>query len=218
MAEQKLREGTLAAAAVATLAGASEAAEQTERQAQRQAARQTLLTDIKSDDPDVRTKAWRNAGDVGAAALKPLANQVTKGEQEVSRAAKRAMWQIVRDAGNPASRPAKKKRTVAALLKLLAADQSMAVRREVLWMLSEIAGDEAVEPIATLLGHKDLREDARMVLDRIPGDASIAALQAGLEKAPEDFKYNLAQSLRHRGVEVPGLPCQKLVPKKTTSG
>jgi hypothetical protein len=41
-------------------------------------------------------------------------------------------------------------------------------------------------------------------------------LQEGLEVAPDDYKVNMAQSLRARGVDVPGLPCQKLVPTKQT--
>ena len=88
-------------------------------------------------------------------------------------------------------------------------------------MLSEIAGDEAVRPVGRLLRNKQLREDARMVLERLPGRKSLRMLTRALEKAPDDFKINIAQSLRARGEEVPGLPCQKLVPKKkraTASG
>jgi hypothetical protein len=92
-----------------------------------------------------------------------------------------------------------------------------AVRREALWMLSEIAGDEAVGPTAALLADQELREDARMVLDRIPGPASLAALRDALNRASDDFRYNLAQSLRHRGVGVPDVPERKLVPVRPTS-
>ncbi len=178
---------------------------------------QILLAKIKSDDPEVRTKAWQSAGEVGAVALKPLAKLVSEAELEVGRAAKRGMWQIVRHAGNPGSATSKKKRVVAALTGLLDDRQPAAVRREVLWMLSEIAGDEAVVPIAALLSNAELREDARMALDRIPGKKSLAALQTGLKAAPNDFKPNIAQSLRHRGVEVPGIPCRKLIPTKKTN-
>jgi len=83
-------------------------------------------------------------------------------------------------------------------------------------MLSEIAGDDAVDVVSPLLSDADLREDARMVLQRLPGDRSLAALQAGLKSAPEDFKPNIAVSLRQRGVEVSGFPSAKLVPTKRT--
>ena len=88
------------------------------------------------------------------------------------------------------------------------------VRREVLRMLSEIGGDESVDSIAALLGDRELHEDARAALERIPGGKSLAALQDGLRTAPEAFKPAIAQSLRVRGVNVSGYPSQKLVPTR----
>ncbi len=105
---------------------------------------------------------------------------------------------------------------VAELLTLLRNEQTSVVRREVLWMLSEIGGDDCVAAIGALLQHPELREDARMTLERIPGDTSLAALKSGLQSVPEDFRLNVAQSLRARGVEVPGLPCEKLKPSRPT--
>jgi hypothetical protein len=88
-----------------------------------------------------------------------------------------------------------------------------------LWLLSEIAGDSEVAPVAAWLSDPELCEDARLVLQRIPGDPSIKALQKGLTTAPEDFKPHLAQSLRARGVTVDGYPSEKLAPvKKSTVG
>ena len=62
-----------------------------------------------------------------------------------------------------------------------------------------------------------LREDARMALERIPGKRSVAVLEAALKAAPEDFKPNIGQSLRARGLKVRGLHCVKLVPRKKTN-
>jgi len=56
-----------------------------------------------------------------------------------------------------------------------------------------------------------------MVLERIPGKASVAALMAGFKTSPEDFKGNIAQSLRKRGKKVRGYECVKLVPTKKTT-
>jgi len=84
-------------------------------------------------------------------------------------------------------------------------------------MLSEIGSDESVKPLAALLQKPQLREDARMALERIDVEAALAALQAALTTAPEDFRPNLAQSLRRRGVNVPGVPSARLVPTKQTS-
>jgi hypothetical protein len=84
-------------------------------------------------------------------------------------------------------------------------------------MLSEIAGDEAIEGMAALLTDQELREDARCSLTRLPGAKATAALKTALANAPEDFKPALAQSLRVRGLKVEGYPSQKLVPTKKTN-
>jgi HEAT repeat protein len=109
--------------------------------------------------------------------------------------------------------------TVARLVELLGDDQPVVVRREVVWMLSEIGqGSQVVDPLAGLLTHQQLREDARMALERMPGDESVAALQAALETAASDFQLHIAQSLRKRGVDVDPqrYPCQKMVPTRRT--
>jgi len=82
--------------------------------------------------------------------------------------------------------------------------------------LSEIGGDESVDKIVACLKDNEVRENARMALERIPGAESLAALEKALESVPDDFKLNIAQSLRKRGREVEGLPCVKLVPTKET--
>jgi len=172
-----------------------------------------LINRLKSDDPETRTKAWQSAGDIGAPAVQPLALVMTDDNLEVARAAKRAMWKIVRHTGRPGAVNAKTA-VVGKLCGLLGADQPVSVRREVLWMLSEIGGMRAIRPIAELLSDEHLREDARCALERIPIPRAVQALKAGFEIAPEEFKPNLAQSLRKLGAEVEGYPCTKLVPTK----
>ena len=175
-----------------------------------------LIEKIKDSSPEVRTKAWLGAGEVGWRAVAALAEVMTDKNLEVARAAKRALWKIVRHAGRPGAD--QERQAVAAHLGgLLADDTPVSVRREVLWMLSEIGEEELVKPIAGLMSNKELREDARMVLERIPGKASVAALRAGFKTSPEDFKPNLAQSLRKRGQKVRGYECVKLVPTKKTT-
>ena len=177
-----------------------------------------LLAKIKDKNDKVRSAAWLAAGDVGASAVKPLATVAgdKTSELEVGRAAKRALWKIVRTAGSPGA-DAEKKAVVAELLALLAQGQPAPLAREVLWMLSEIGGDESVPPVAKLLANLELREDARCCLQRIPGDKSLWALKAGLAAAPREFKSAMADALRVRGVDVPGVPSMKLVPAKATS-
>ena len=177
-----------------------------------------LIAKIKDSDDKVRAAAWLSAGKYGAAAVKPLAAVMTHEDVEVARAARRGLWVLVRHVGRPGADD-EKKPVVAALCELLGNEQPDAVRREVLWMLSEIGGDEAVAAIREIPGileNKEIREDARCAVQRIPGEAAVQALKDGFEVAPEDFKHALAQSLRDRGVQVDGYPSQKLVPTKQT--
>ena len=175
-----------------------------------------LMSGIRDDDAKVRTEAWQSAGKVGAPAVKPLARVMTNKDLEVARAAKRGLWKVVRHAGRPGA--ANMKRAVTdRLIELLGDDQPVPVRREVLWMLSEIGNRKSIKPIAALLSDAELREDARMALQRIPTKAALAVLRAALINASDDFKLNIAQSLRQRGVKVPGLDCIKLIPTKKTN-
>lgn len=175
-----------------------------------------LIVKLKDPDDKVRTEAWFGAGRVGAPAIRPLSALAAEDDLEVARAAKRGLWQIVRHAGRPGAGE-ELTAVQAELVSLLDGRLPAALLREVLWMLSEIGGEESVQPIARQLTHMQLREDARMALERIPGAGSLAALKAGLAAAPDDFKTNMAQSLRQRGEVVPGIPCVKLVPTRKTN-
>lgn len=175
-----------------------------------------LISKIKSQDDKVRGPAWQKAGPAGAAAVKPLAEVMTSADFEVARAAKRALWQIVRYAGRHGADD--ERRAVSRELIGLLEGQPAAVRREALWMLSEIGSRRAVKPIATLLSDREVREDARAALERIPGTESVEALQAALNSVADEFKPAVAQSLRVRGVEVSGYPSQKLTPTRPAPG
>lgn len=174
-----------------------------------------LLAALRSTSPETRTTAWSQAGTVGPPALVPLADLLTQADLEVSRAAKHAMWKITRTVGAPGA--SDKPAAIAALLGLLADERPSVVRREVLWMLSEIGDGACVATMSRLLLDRDLHEDCRAAVERIPGSESTTALQAAFAAAPEPLKYPLAQSLRDRGIDVPDNPCQKLVPQRETS-
>lgn len=207
MSEKRLKKASVAISGTAAVATESLAAEQ--------GVVGDLVARIRDKDDKVRAEAWLGAGKVGAPAVRPLAAMMSDKDFEVARAAKRGLWKIVHHAGRPGAND-EGKRVVAQLIPLLGDSESVPVRREVMWMLSEIAGDEVIAPVAALLSNKELREDARMVLERLPGRRSLAELRRGLRTAPSDFKINIAQSLRARGVTVPGIPCQKLVPTRKT--
>ncbi len=178
-----------------------------------------LIEQIQSEDANVRAAARDNAGQVGAAAIGPLAEIATDTDPakfEIARAANRAMQNVVYHAGRPGASD-EAKAVSAELIKLISAEPPLQFRRDVMWMTWQIAGSEAVPPVAALLGNADLREDARMCLEGLPAAEALAALQAGLEAAPDDFKPAVAHSLRKRGVEVRDVPDLRLVPTKQTS-
>jgi len=201
---------------------------------------EALLQKLQSGDPDVRTEAWLAAGAVGPEALRPLAKIVAQSEAEVQRlqeqgkkkdeiaqplevgrAAKRAMWKIVRTVGAPDGGDAKAAAETE-LIGLLGEERPDCVRREVFWMLSEIGTDKtvaAIREIPDVLENKAIREDARCCVERIPGRFAVDTLLEGLEASEDEFRLALAQSLRARGVEVDRekYPCRKLVPTKETS-
>src|SRR5690242_10845837 len=140
-----------------------------------------LIADIRNPDDAVRGPAWQKAPEYGAAAIQPLAGLLDDSDFEAARAAKRAMWKIVRHAGRPGAHAERK--AVAGELVPLLKQPSVTVKREALWMLSELGGDDSVEPVAALLGDADVHDDARAALERIPGRKSLAALKAGLDTA-----------------------------------
>lgn len=148
--------------------------------------------------------------------IEELAAMIAEDDDEIMRAGKRQLWDLVHKVGRPGNGE-QQNAVKRALLKLMTPEQPAVVKREVIWMLSEIGADCCVAPMADLLSDAELREDARMALQRLPGDKSLEALEDGLRAAPDDFKTNIAQSLRARGVNVPGLPCEKLEPMRETT-
>lgn len=179
-----------------------------------------LITAIQDPDAKVRSAAWMAAGPYGAAAVKPLAEVMTDDRLEIARAAQRGLWTIVRHVGRPGA-DQERRQVEGALCGLLGSDWSDTVRRDVLWMLSEIGGDDAVQAIRDIpdiLEQTGIRDDARCAVERIPGDFAVQTLTEALELAPEDFKSSIVQSLRARGVKVSeqAYPCRKLVPSKET--
>lgn len=196
-------------AVVATLASATRAQTQSQSVS-------VLIDAIKNPDANVRGPAGQAAGPFGAPAVKPLAALIPDADFETARAAKRALWKIVRYAGRPGA-ASERGSCVKELLALLN-DKARPVRREALWMLSEIGDAEVVQPVSNLLSDPDTQEDARAALQRIPGDESIQALQAALLTLPEPYRPAIAVSLRARGVNVSGYPSRKLVPTRPAPG
>lgn len=173
------------------------------------------IAKVKSRDEAVRGPAWQSAVQYGVAAVDLLNEAMADADFEVARCAKKALWLIVRHSGRPKA-DTERKAVVKKLTSLLS-QNNVSVLRDVLWMLSEIGDDSCLDSIGRFLTHKELREDARCVLDRIPGAKATKILSAAFKTSPEDFRPNLAHSLRLRGEKISGYPSQKLVPTKKSS-
>jgi HEAT repeat protein len=176
---------------------------------------QGLIERIKSPDDTVSGAAWQSASPYGASAVKPLAALMADSDFELARKGKRALYLVVRHVGVPAA-GGERRAVEGELIEVLESSPPQ-VRREVLWMLSEIGSGRAVGPMAALLTNHELREDARCALTRLPTPSAVPALKSAFFAAPKDFKYALAESLRVRGEKIEGYPSQKLVPTAQTS-
>jgi len=175
-----------------------------------------LIENIQSKNDAVRAAARDGAGSLGAAALRPLAKIAADTDPETARSAQRAMQRIVYHAGRPGAED-EAQAVASELVRLLDASLPVQLQRDVLWMTWQIAGEEAVDAVAIRLGDQQLWDDARMALERLPGQGATAALQTALASAPDDQKPALAYSLRKRGVETPGVPDLRLTPTRKTS-
>jgi HEAT repeat protein len=173
------------AAATASLAAiASTASAATESEVK------DFLARIQSDDADTRLAALTGADKFGVPAIVPLGD-ATDGKDSV------AAHYLIEALKNIAYRSAAtgRKAIAAELVKLLEAKRSRVLRTAVLQLLSVIGDEAVVAPIAALLGDKEIRDDARMALERISGLAALKSLTDALDKADNDFKISLLASL-----------------------
>ncbi len=174
---------------------------------------ETKKREARNRDPRV---AGADAVAVGLAqTIKPLMAAMVSTDLDAARTALRALRRVVAEAGRPGAAD-DRAAVIGALAPYIAKDKPPAQRREALWLLADIAGDESVDAVAALLAEPDFMEDARMALDHIPGEKSLAALKRALASAPEDFRPNIAASLRRHGQPVEGYPSKRLVPEKAT--
>jgi HEAT repeat protein len=158
---------------------------------------QTLLDRLQSPDANVRYKAWREAGPVGAGAVTGLADLLASPDKGIARAAQGALETIVHYAARPGATNEARAVSVE-LLKAATAERPPLVRAQALNMLGFTGDGRAVPGLVKLLAVPAVREEARMALERIPGSAAENALKKAETTVPADFKPNIAQSLHNR--------------------
>lgn len=157
-----------------------------------------LIQNLKSADVDVRYAAWRSAGPAGAAAIVPIADLMASTDKGVVRSATEALGRVTHHAARPTASKNERRAVAQALLQVASAPRPRMVRAEALHQLGFVAEERNVPALARLLDDKEVREDARMALERIPGTQSLRALEDALRRAPADFQPNLLQGINNR--------------------
>ncbi len=168
-----------------------------------------LLEKVTSSSADTRFASRSEAAQVGAPAVAPLAKligevpeAIKEGKQrlEVAITARAALERAVHHAGRPGA-DAERKAVAAELAGVLAGEPPAKVKREVLHLIAHVAGDDEVSRVAKLLddADKNVRETARLALERIPGPASLSALVEAAKGHADERKPDLLFSIGKKG-------------------
>jgi len=158
---------------------------------------QQFLTDIQSDNADVRFAAWRRAGEVSPAVIPQLGKQAGSDNPGMAKAAREALTTMTHSVGkDPAA--ANRAAVVKGLLDLAGAGSAPSVRVHAIRMLSDIAGEDSAPAIAKWIQTPELAEEVAFCLERIPGNAPIKALMAAYKDAKDEFKPRILAGLGHR--------------------
>lgn len=161
------------------------------------------LENLKSLNADARAEALRVAGPMGGAAIVPLVEMMAGPDKGAARAATQAMHCIAHYSARPGARPYEARAVSIQLLnaaRTTGVTRPRMVRSEVLEAVGLIGDKEIVPLLSSLLQDIEVREDARLTLERIPGEESLRSLQAALKQAPADFASALRQSIFNRGL------------------
>ena len=160
-----------------------------------------FLDGIRSPDHGVRMKARLSAPGHGASAVAELGKILVGPDREPSITASHALTLIVHHAGRP---DAEKERgpVLRELGKLVEGSSNSYLRREALWLMGFIGGDEGSVKVAEkCLWDEDehVAEIARLVLERMPGRFAHHAVMAAIGKADEELRADLLFTLAKRG-------------------
>jgi HEAT repeat protein len=175
---------------------------------------QQFLSDLQSDNADVRFAAWRRAGDVNPSVIPELGKLAASGQPGVAKAAHEALNTLVHAVGREDS--PRRAEVVSALLDLTGGSSPIPVRTQAFRLLSLVAGDDAVARIAKSVQEPAVREEAVFCLERLPGGAATRALIAAYKESKDDFKPRILEALGHRRAEEAAGLCVEAIrsPKK----
>ena len=158
-----------------------------------------ILDQLQSPDANTRLNAWKSAGPAGASVVSGLGDLMASPDKSIAKCATGALQTVAHYAARPGA--AKEAQAVTtALLKLADSTRPRMVRAEALTLVGVVGDAHAVPILTKLLADKDVREEARMALERIPGSASLNALKKAMASAPDEYKGSIQQSIQVRSV------------------
>jgi HEAT repeat protein len=163
-------------------------------------ASEKFLSEIRSDDAEVRFAAWSQAGNADPEVIPTLGKLLVADQPGVRKAADESLKRIVHGVG----KQPEGSRRAAVILQLIAlTDDGQAgwTRTIALRHLSLIGGDETVPAAARLMRNVELQEEAIFCLERIPGARSTQAIMTALPDVSDTFKPRLLAALGHRRAE-----------------
>ncbi len=158
----------------------------------------TWIQRIKTANEAGREEALADAPKLPATSVVPLAQVMGGDDLGAGRAAQEGLRRLAYASMSNGTHEA----VAAELVKVIGPDHPRAVRSDALMLLGFCGGSSAVAPIAALLEDADIREDARMALERIPDPAATRALKAALKRVPADYRPAIQQSLRHKSMRL----------------
>ena len=156
-----------------------------------------FLTDIQSDNADVRFAAWRRAGEVSPAVIPELGKQAGSDNPGLAKAAREALTTMTHSVGKDPASP-NRAAVVKGLLELAGPANPHSVRVHAIRMLSDIAPEDSAPAIAAWIQTQELAEEVTFCLERLPGNAPIKALLAAYKSVKDEFKPRILAALGHR--------------------
>lgn len=169
-----------------------------------------LLDRLQSPDADVRYKAWQEAGPAGASVILGLGDLMASPDKSIAKCAHGALEVVTHYAARGGSGSKEARDVTKMLLKLSDSTRPRMVRADALCLVGVVGDGRAVPVLVKLMADKEIREDARMALERIPGSAATSALQKAQQSAPDDYKPNVAQSLYDRSLTNAGVGANRM--------
>ena len=157
----------------------------------------SFLTQIKYGDAAARTQAVKHATYLGTGAIPSLGSIYASGDPGAARAACEALKRICYNAGRPGA-TVEANTAATHLVTLTSKEYPRHVRADAMLLLGLVGTATTAALLSTFLTDMDVREDARMAIERIPGSEVDDVLRKAARVVPADYRSAIDQSLRHR--------------------